>query len=232
VNAAAARVGARGGGLRRLLGLGGVVCGLGLVHPAPVRADTQVRAPTSDISVTGTWGGGSGGCTALGSKWSCINDYADLTPTGYVACGAGAPCTSRYGFTTPAITSSSVTSVSIEFTAGEGSGGVNNATACLIVGGTDFCQGTHDPSTTYAAFQEVWANNPCTSAAWTEAQVEGTAGSCNLTAMGLFTDDISPQPRFASMQMTVTFVATTTTTTSPTTTTTLAGASAPPRRLM
>ena len=148
----------------------------------------QTRYPVAYVS--GSWLASSGTTADIPGL---IDDVGEPDPAGYAySTYAGFPTSKLLLTTDPfAVTASSIASVSVivEWAVIHFAGTNFQGAAYLVVGGTQYAgepAGTyivHDGS--YESFTTVWATNPVTHAAWTEAQVKNLAQSANLTGIAI-----------------------------------------------
>lgn len=178
---------------------------LALLAPLPVLGATQDRDPGSDTASNGGWGPSD--CTSP-NFFSCVDDYPDgqsSTTDKLVAASGTPPVRQAFGITAFSITSASVTSITNNYYMDKVGGASASGGSCLYIDSTYYCQ-EHEPvNGTMTLTTDTWTTNPCTTAAWTEAEVEGTAGSCNLQGIGLSANDVAPDVEFASLRATVTY---------------------------
>lgn len=160
----------------------------------------QTRAPTSDENVTGTWTG------SAGSRWTVVDDHPDAGGTDSLTHGttAGVLTFGFSAFTVPS--DATITSVSVDYYDIKSASQACTFGGRLKVGASYFNAATHNPAQTRTLRTDTWATNPATSAAWTVAQVNGTAGSNNLAAFGYNSgSDASPTILTSSIQLRVTY---------------------------
>ncbi len=162
----------------------------------------QTRAPTSDDAVSGTWTG------SAGSRWQVVDDYPDTAGTDELTHGTTAG-NLTFGFSAFSIPAGSTNIVVLVdyFDFKNGSQSCNFG-GRLKVGASYFNATTHNPANGAASRTQrtdTWATNPATSAAWTVDQVNGTAGSNNLTGFGYVSTDASPTVTTSSIRLRVTY---------------------------
>ena len=152
------------------------------------------KAPTSDISNTGTWNKSEGS-----NFYGLVNDYPDTAESTYTDCSvAGSILFGYSAFSIPA-NSKNIT-VSVRYSEDVYSGTPVQG-AALYVGGTQYNAGTHTVTGHYTRV-DTWTQNPKTSAAWTVDDVNG-AGANNLTGFGMHTT--TARPFILGMQLEVTY---------------------------
>lgn len=98
-----------------------------------------------------------------------------------------------FTYSTPSIPNgAAIDSVRVVTRCINSSGTTDGKINALIYVGGSVATGTSDTLTTsYADTDNTWTTNPCSAAAWTEAQIEQTAGTCNLTEFGVRAVDIT-----------------------------------------
>jgi len=161
---------------------------------------TQIRAPTSDDSVAGTWTG------TAGTRYQAVDDYPDTTPADYLEHGTVAG-NIAFGFAAFNISAGSTgISVQVQYYDAEPAAGTNRSYARLKVGGNYYNHGSyHNPAgTTYTAREYGWATNPKTGLDWTVDDINGV-GANALQAFGLYTSDANPKWRVSCIQLQVTY---------------------------
>lgn len=159
---------------------------------------TQVRAPTSDESVSGTWSG------SAGSRYTLVDDYPDTGAADVLTHGttAGNIC---FGFTAFSIPAEAANiSVQVMYRDDEASSGTNNIAGRVKVGGNYYNASTHNPSTTATNRSDNWATNPKSATAWTVTDING-GGSNALQAFGLYSSDANPTWFVTGIQVQVTY---------------------------
>ncbi|MCK4828395.1 hypothetical protein KA005_72365 [bacterium] len=107
-----------------------------------------------------------------GTKWSEVDDPVG-SPDDDTSYMETVDTNKAQGFDTyPAITAISITSVTIHFRCKE-IGGNAFAKAKLRVSGTVYLGDAKTLTVSYDDFSQIWTENPNTSSAWTEAEIEG-----------------------------------------------------------
>lgn len=160
---------------------------------------TQVRAPTSDVDVTGTWTG------SAGTRYTVVDDYPDLVGADQLTVsnlGAGYV---TFGFTAFAIQAgSTINSITVRYVDEKVNSLIANARSALKIGGVYFFSGYHTPATnTWTARADTYTTNPATGLAWTVAQVNGTDPTNPLTAFGFSSTDAHSSVQVSSVQIEV-----------------------------
>jgi hypothetical protein len=138
---------------------------------------TQTRAPTSDVTATGTWNG------SAGTRYTAVDDYPDTTADSLThGTTAGVIQFGFSAFTVPS--GATINSVAVNYYSNKTGAAGNTFGARITVGGTGYNSATDNQvNGTPTQYTKTWTTNPATSAAWTVDQVNGT-GSNNLTAFG------------------------------------------------
>lgn len=159
--------------MRRVL----LALGLMLLVAAPAVAQVQQRLPTSDSATYNEWTASGGG-----SKFADVDDTigADDADTTYISeAFGGLPSVQAFGFTAFSITSSAITNVQVVAIARQtGANGQLRGGLRIGVGTVnDYQSAAQALSGSYTTYTFTFATNPQTTAAWTEAEVEGTDGT-------------------------------------------------------
>ena len=162
---------------------------------------TDTRNPTSDESATGTWTG------TAGSRYTLVDDYPSSSSTDILTHGTTAGVINFLfsAFSVPS--NATITEVKVVYYDAKTASQACTFGARLKVQGSYYNATTHNPANgTYTLRTDTWTTNPATSAAWTSAQVNGTAGSGNLQGFGFNSgSDASPTITLASAQIQVTY---------------------------
>lgn len=167
-----------------------------------IETSSQMRYPTGDYGVTGTWAVFP---ITLSTRWDKVDDENDGDTT-YLTHGTTAGY-ALFNFTTFAVpTGSIVTKLEITYTARDVTGGVNNLRAALRVGGTNYLTTDTgiDLGTGYLAVTYAYVVNPKTSAVWTVADINGI-GTNPLQQFGVNSSDANPAFRITSVTARVSY---------------------------
>ena len=170
--------------------------------PSPT---TQTRAPTSDVSFTGTWTG------SAGTRFQAVDDHPDSgnpIADGLVH-GTTTPGEGLFGFsafTVPAgATSISVQVIYYDFKGGSQASSIGARIRCNDTTGRDAA--SHNPgngNANIALRTDNYATNPKSGAAWTVNDVNGV-GTNGLTAFGVVSTDANPAITLSSIMLQVTY---------------------------
>jgi hypothetical protein len=173
----------------------------------PCFAATQTRAPTSDISESGTWAGG-----AAGTRWQSVDDHPDSGDTDHLTHGttAGDLQLGFSAFTVPA----GATAISVQVIYYDYKNAAQGAAwgARLRIGSTPTTHdsGTHNPANGVGNItlrtDDFGTTNPKSSAAWTVDDVNGV-GTNGLVGFGLRATDANPTCVVSSIMVQVTYTA-------------------------
>ena len=167
---------------------------------------TDVRSPTSDAAVVGTWLYSSGT-----TGWNLVDEYPTPDDTDYIVAAGGAGTISyTFGFTPFSVpTGSTSLSLTIYWRAADVILGLNNTLPVLTVNGTVYFGTSTNPSATPTTYNSMtvgsqWTTNPDTSAAWTVDDINGS-GSNPLEAFGVGSSDVNPDVRNYQVYAEVTY---------------------------
>lgn len=146
--------------------------------PSLMAQSTQERLPTGQ----GTYDNWAGDPEAV--EHLNVDEYQASPNDSDFMYKADSVGVQTHTFTAFDITSASITNVTVYFRCRE-SAGETEARAYLYVNGTGYAAGvTEDLTGSFANYSYAWTDNPDTSSAWTEADVEG-AGSNPLEEFGV-----------------------------------------------
>lgn len=159
---------------------------------------TDIRNPTSEVAVTGTWSGTN--------RHLLVDDYpTDTTGVDKTTCSAAG--VALFGFTAFSIPAGS-TALSVQVLYYDSKNGTQSSTdgaAIRCNDTTNRLAGTHNPANaSFQARSDNYATNPKTSSAWTVNDVNGV-GTNGLTAFGLSVTDASPTVDLACIALQVTY---------------------------
>ncbi len=157
---------------------------------------TQIRAPSSDFSVAGTWTG------TAGVRWDEVNDYPDTTTYLTHGTSAGNLVFGFSAFTVP--TNSVINHVRVRWYGNKTTTSTVSISTRLRVNSTLYSKGTitNIANTTPTLYTETWTTNPNTSSAWTVNDVNGS-GSNPLQNFGWVATDANPAIRLYSIEIEV-----------------------------
>lgn len=175
-------------------------------------AATQDRLPTANGS-TNVWNysGSTSGCVSEATEWACVDDAigAADNATTYIYI-ASVNNTSMFEYTNFSINSTAISNVKITGTC-RWSTEVTDPTNIvfrLAVNGTTYTSAAQDLTASWAEYTSgtTWNNNPNTSSAWVEADVEGT-GSNPIQEFGVNPTSIvaTEQVECTQLYLTVTY---------------------------
>jgi hypothetical protein len=166
---------------------------------------TQTRAPTSDVSFTGTW--------TAAPRWSAVDDHPDSgNPIADgITHGTTTPGEGLFGFsafTVPAgATAISVQIIYYDFKNASQACNIQARIRCNDTTGRDFGT-THNPGNGNANIalrtDNYGTTNPKSGAAWTVDDVNGV-GTNGLTAFGVVSTDANPSITVSSIIAQVTY---------------------------
>jgi len=156
----------------------------------------DTRDPENDISTAGTWSG------TAGNRYLLVNDFPDAS-SNFLLHGNTAG-NILFGYDSFAIPSDATAiTLRLKYYDQDATSGANNLAGRLRIGTLFRAATSHDPSTTITLRTDTWATNPVTNAAWTPAEINGTAGTNPLNGFGFISTDANPQIRIYSVQIEV-----------------------------
>jgi len=155
------------------------------------KADTQIRRPTSDYSITGSWG------YFPGSPANYYSHVSETTRDDYAYIyNNGATGGAVFGFDAFSIPANAINiTLKIYFTAALQTSGTATMGVVVRVNSTDYpiAASLINPTTSFVDYSYTITNNPDTSSSWTVNDINGS-GSNPLQDFGVYSNDDSPIP--------------------------------------
>jgi hypothetical protein len=162
---------------------------------------TQTRAPTSDVSATGTWTG------TAGTRYTLVDDYPDSAGTDVLTHGTTAGDI-RFGFsafTIPAAATSP--SFLVRLTARKNGGGASHVRVRLYFNGGSTADSSQISPTngSYGTHTANWGTgNPSSGTTWTLDELNGI-GTHGIAGFGFVSTDASPTITISAVEAEVTY---------------------------
>ena len=160
---------------------------------------SDVRSPTGDDATTGTW--------STSPYWSKLDEYPTPDDGDFITCTALSGGRGRQTFTFTAFAipaGSTAISVSVRTRDRKAASQGANVGAALKVGGTYYDAAGRNPAQAFTNYDDSWATNPKSAAAWTVDDVNGV-GANGLQAFGVTTSDTTPNISSSQAFITVTY---------------------------
>jgi hypothetical protein len=165
---------------------------------------TQTRAPTSDVSATGTWTG------TAGTRYTLVDDYPDSAGTDVLTHGTTAGDI-RFGFSTFTVPAAATSpSFLVRLTARKNGGGASHVRVRLYFnGGTTADSSLISPTNgSYGTHTANWGTgNPSSGTTWTINELNGV-GTHGIAGFGFVSTDASPTITISAVEAEVTYTVT------------------------
>jgi hypothetical protein len=161
---------------------------------------TQTRAPTSDITATGTWTG------TAGTRYALVDDYPDTSGVDVLTHGTTVGLI-QFGFspfTVPALATG--ISFRVVARARRNAGGSSNLAARITFNNGNVAVGSSvSPGASYGTHTWSWGTgNPSSVAAWTVDEINGI-GPHGIASIGFVSTDATPTISIAAVQAEIDF---------------------------